>query len=299
MRREGVGATVLSHVRTAASGGQHHAVTADQAFRLALGSVVLLALTAVVLTSAGVRLGRAPYLAVLRGALQLAVVGVVLRGVLSVPPTGAAVLAVMLATASWTATSRIHGFERVGRSVVLAIIAGAATALTVTFAVGVLPFQGRYVIALGGIVIGNAMTGATLAGRQLRAGLIARRDEVEAWLSVGATPRQAVLDIARQAAGEALVPALDQTRTTGLVTLPGAFIGALLGGANPTQAARFQLVVLVTIIAAQSIVAVLIVRLLGAPQVLPEGDSPPRGAGGQRWRRRNAAGTQPRGAQRR
>jgi putative ABC transport system permease protein len=33
--------------------------------------------------------------------------------------------------------------------------------------------------------------------------------------------------------GEALVPALDQTRTTGLVTLPGAFVGALFGGPAP------------------------------------------------------------------
>ena len=29
---------------------------------------------------------------------------------------------------------------------------------------------------------------------------------------------------------EAIIPALDQTRTVGLVTLPGAYIGVLLGG---------------------------------------------------------------------
>jgi putative ABC transport system permease protein len=68
---------------------------------------------------------------------------------------------------------------------------------------------------------------------------------------------------------------MDQTRTTGLVTLPGAFIGALLGGANPTQAARFQLVVLAAILAAQAIVAVLVVTLLGAPTVLPADLEPP------------------------
>jgi hypothetical protein len=71
----------------------------------------------------------------------------------------------------------------------------------------------------------------------LLAGLRASRQEVEAWLSLGATPRQAGLDVARHAAGEALVPAIDQTRTTGLVSLPGAFVGALLGGASRFQAA--------------------------------------------------------------
>ena len=113
------------------------------------------------------------------------------------------------------------------------------------------------------------MTSATLAGRHLLAGLRARRTEVEGWLALGATPRQAVLDIARTAAGEALVPALDQTRTTGLVTLPGAFIGALLGGASPAEAARFQVVVLASLLCAQSVVAVLVVHLLGAPVRLP------------------------------
>ena len=32
------------------------------------------------------------------------------------------------------------------------------------------------------------------------------------------------------AAGQALIPALDQTRTVGLVTLPGAYVGVLLLG---------------------------------------------------------------------
>ncbi|MFI6743032.1 ABC transporter permease [Nonomuraea sp. NPDC050451] len=34
------------------------------------------------------------------------------------------------------------------------------------------------------------------------------------------------------------MPALDQTRTVGLVTLPNAFVGMLLGGASPAVAAR-------------------------------------------------------------
>jgi UDP-glucose/iron transport system permease protein len=79
-----------------------------------------------------------------------------------------------------------------------------------------------------------------------------------------------VADVARQAAKEALIPAIDQTRTTCLVTLPGAFIGALLGGASPANAARFQLIVLIALIAAEAIVAVLLVHLLGAPAHIPE-----------------------------
>jgi putative ABC transport system permease protein len=246
-------------------------VTTSQIVHLAIGVVALLLVTYGVLRAGGVRLGFAPLNAVLRGSVQLALVGLALRGVLQAPPTVAAALLVMLTTATWTAGGRLKVLPKARRTAVIACSSGAAVALVVVFALGVLPFQARYVVALGGIVIGNTMTGATLAGRHLIAGMRARRDEIEAWLSIGATPRQALRDIARTAAGEALIPALDQTRTTGLVTLPGAFIGALLGGANPTQAARFQLVVLVALIAAEAVVSVIVVYLLGAPEQIPAG----------------------------
>ncbi len=76
-------------------------------------------------------------------------------------------------------------------------------------------------------------------------------------------------DIARTSIFEALVPGLDQTRTVGLVTLPGAFVGALLGGASASTAARFQLAVLVGLLCAESITATLVAYRLGAPAVLP------------------------------
>lgn len=244
-------------------------MTSAQVVHLAVGVAALLGLTYAVIRAANLPLRFEPAIAVLRGAVQLAVVGLALRGVLSAPPTVAAALAVMLTTAVWTAGRRLSGLEGGQRAAAIACSLGGGIALTVVFALGVLPFQARYLVALGGIVIGNTMTGATLSGRLLLAGLRARREEVEAWLSLGASMRQAVRDVASAAAAEALVPTMDQTRTTGLVTLPGAFIGALLGGASPLQAARFQLVVLAAILAAQSIVAVTVVRLLGAPRTLP------------------------------
>ncbi len=54
--------------------------------------------------------------------------------------------------------------------------------------------------------------------------------------------------VSRPAAAEALVPGLDQTRTVGLVALPGAFVGTLLGGASPVQAGAVQVLVLVALL---------------------------------------------------
>jgi putative ABC transport system permease protein len=244
-------------------------ITTAELVRAVIGVVVLLAITYAVLRVATVRLGWAPLIAIVRGGAQLALVGLALRGVLTAPPTVAVALFVMLGAASWTAAGRLKALGNVGRTVTMCCFTGSAVSLVVVFALDVLPFSARYIVALAGIVIGNTMTGVTLAGRHLLAGMISRRDEIEGWLALGATSRQAVRDVARSAAGEALVPVLDQTRTTGLVTLPGAFIGALLGGADPTQAARFQLVVLAAILASQAVAATMTVHLLGAPDQLP------------------------------
>jgi putative ABC transport system permease protein len=94
-------------------------------------------------------------------------------------------------------------------------------------------------------------------------------DEVEGWLALGATPRQSTFELARHAVYSALIPTTDQTKTTGLVTLPGAFVGAIFGGVSPLEAGRFQIVVLAAIMAAGSITAVVVVNWIAPVQRRP------------------------------
>lgn len=237
--------------------------------RLSLALVLLVVLAAGVLTVVGVPVRRQVIVAVLRALVQLVLIGLVLGTVFRFPAATALVLGVMLATASRTAARRLGELEHAGPAVLLSCLAGGIPTLAVVFGTGALTWSARYLVALGGIVLGGTMTACTLAGRQLLLGLRARREEVEGWLALGATARQATADIARTSVGEALVPAVDQTRTVGLVTLPGAFVGALFGGASPLVAARFQLVVLVALLAAEALAASSVTWLLGAPRRLP------------------------------
>jgi putative ABC transport system permease protein len=94
-------------------------------------------------------------------------------------------------------------------------------------------------------------------------------DEVEGWLALGATPRQSTLELARQSVYSALIPSVDQTKTTGLVTLPGAFVGAIFGGVSPLAAGRFQIVVLAAIMAAGTITAVTLIAGLAPVRMKP------------------------------
>ena len=242
--------------------------------RLGVGLVVLIAVALAVLTIGRVGQRRAVLVASVRAAAQLTLVALALRGVFAAPAFVILVVAVMFSVAVWTASRRLKGFDGAGRAVALACGAGALVAIGLICGLPILDRSVRTLVAVSGIVIGGTMTAATLTGRRLLDGLRRRRDEVEGWLALGATRRQAVVTIARDAAAEALVPALDQTRTVGLVTLPGAFVGALLGGASAVGAARFQIVVLVGLLCAESITAVSLAWLLGAPATLPEIEAP-------------------------
>jgi putative ABC transport system permease protein len=237
--------------------------------RLGLALLLLLGLAAGVLTAARVPVRRQVAVAAVRAAVQLVGIGLVLGAVFRFPAATAVVLAVMLATAARTAAGRLRDLEHAGRAVLLSCLAGVLPVLAIVFGTGALALSARYVVALSGITLGGTMTACTISGRQLLAGLRTGRDEVEGWLALGATPRRAVADIARTAVAEALLPAIDQTRTVGLVTLPGAFVGALFGGASPLTAARFQLVVLIALLAAEALAASSLTRLLGAPRHLP------------------------------
>jgi putative ABC transport system permease protein len=118
------------------------------------------------------------------------------------------------------------------------------------------------------------MTATALAGRRALDELTSRRGEVEAALSLGFSDRDAALEICRPSASQALIPALDQTRTVGLVTLPGAFVGMLLGGATPVAAGAVQLFVLVALLAVETVAVVLTVELVARQRIAPPG--PPR-----------------------
>ncbi len=96
-----------------------------------------------------------------------------------------------------------------------------------------------------------------------------RHGEAEAALSRGLTPRGAIIEIGRPVAATALVPPVDQTRTVGLVTLPGEIVGVLLGGGSPLGAGAAQLLVLVGLLATEVLAVWVVTELVVSGRLLP------------------------------
>jgi putative ABC transport system permease protein len=234
-----------------------------------LGIALLAAVATAVLALYRVPRRWAPLLAILRGAAQLAVISVILAGVITDPLWVALALLVMFTVAASTATHRVGWSTQHATMMAVAMASGIVVTLVVVFTTGAIQFSARYALAIGGIVIGNSMSIATLAGRRFTEATIDHWEEVEGWLALGATPRQSTLELARGAVYSALIPSVDQTKTTGLVTLPGAFVGAIFGGVSPLEAGRFQVVVLAAIMAAGSLTAVIVTAWLAPVRVKP------------------------------
>ncbi|GAB2853522.1 ABC transporter permease [Actinocorallia aurea] len=219
---------------------------------------------AAVAALAGLGHGRAVVTAGIRAALQLGVVALLITQVATRLWATALFVLAMYAVAGWTAASRLGTQGKSRRRAwwaPLPMLGGTVPVLALLLGTGLVPPRGLAVIPVAGILLGGAMTVTALCGRRCRDELEIRRGEVEAALALGFTDRQAALEICRPAAATSLIPALDQTRTVGLVTLPGAFVGMLLGGASPAQAAVVQLVVLVGLLAVQSVAVALTTEL--------------------------------------
>lgn len=235
----------------ALAGGGFALVAAALAYRLRLGLA----------KEIGVAAGRA--------VVQLAVVGAAIALVFEVPALAFLFVAVMGVTAGMTAGGRLRGLAGARPRALAAIALPALAATGFLLAVGAFDATPRAAVPTAGILIGGAMAATTLAGRRLLDALAGEAGSIEARLCLGDDARAALAPSVRHAIRTGLIPVIDQTRSVGLVTLPGTFVGLVLGGASAEEAASTQLVVLLALLAVELGAAVLIAEFIQRAVILP------------------------------
>jgi putative ABC transport system permease protein len=229
-----------------------------------------LVVVAIGLSRAG-RLGLERDLAItaLRAAVQLAAVGAIITLVFDHAGLAAVFVAVMLATATFTSGRRLRGVPDAPWRAGAAIAAGAATGLVPLLASGAFSTTPRELIPVAGILIGGAMVATSVTGRRLVEQVVDDLAAIETRLALGVPVREALAGNVRRAAATGLIGILDQTKNVGLVTLPGTFVGLVLGGASPAEAARVQLTVLLALLAVEVMAALIVARLVVAGVTAP------------------------------
>ncbi len=104
-------------------------------------------------------------------------------------------------------------------------------------------YDPRYAIPILGMILGNTMTGVALGLHTLTNDAARNRAGIEAQLALGATRSQALRSTARGALRTALIPIINSMSATGLVALPGMMTGQILSGIDPIDAVKYQLLI--------------------------------------------------------
>jgi putative ABC transport system permease protein len=240
----------------------------DADWRLAVVLSVLVIVAASTSRLAGLEVERDHVTSAARAVLQLAVVAAVIVAVMESLWWSLAFVLLMFVVATATSHRRIRAPRDQLPWTAVAIAAGAAPVIALCIGSGVIPLNGAGVIPIAGIVIGGAMTANTLTGRRAFDELSAHHGSYEAALALGLPSPAAAHLVIQPTAREALTPGLDQTRTVGLVTLPGAFVGVLLGGGTALEAGAAQVLVLLGLLAAQAITTASLLRLIATGRVV-------------------------------
>jgi UDP-glucose/iron transport system permease protein len=184
-----------------------------------------------------------------RTVVQLLAIGYVLRGVFKVEAwwLNLLVLLVMVGAATFNAVRRQeHKTPGYAGIAAAALLTGPffVLAVVLVLVLQVSPwFKAQYLIPIGGMIIAYAMNALTLYKNRFDGEVRSRRREIEARLALGATARRAAEDVIRQSYRAALLPAVNFMMVVGLVQIPGMMGGQIIGGADPLDAALYQMLV--------------------------------------------------------
>jgi putative ABC transport system permease protein len=217
-----------------------------------IGALALVGLAMGVSRWQKVGLEQAMLVAVIRAFGQLIAIGYALDFIFSRqgPFWILLVVGVMVIIAGYTAGQR---GKRVPRSLMVAtgaISVGTVLTLGVLIGLNVFPFEPRFIIPIAGMVVGNSMTVTGLVMARLHDDLKLQKAQLEAALALGATQRQAASRQLRRALTTGMTPIVDNTKTVGLISLPGAMTGMILAGASPLEAVQLQIIVMYMLVGA-------------------------------------------------
>ena len=174
-------------------------------------------------------------------------------------------LSLMVLVATQTATARqkkkIKGlFGLMGFSIFLGTL--ITTFIVIFVVLKIDPwYRPVYLLPLAGMILGNSMNSAAIAGERFYSELQSRLQQVETLLILGYDFKFACAKAKREAVKAAMIPTLNSMMTVGLVALPGMMTGQILAGANPVIATKYQIIVMLMIASTVTVTSILFVNL--------------------------------------
>ena len=197
--------------------------------------------------------------------VQLGAVGFILKLVFAESSMAwtIAIALIMIAVAGYEVVSRqsspIAGLWSLGLGTSTLLLIGTFTTLFVVAGViGSEPWYApRTFLPILGMILGNALTGVSLALETLTQTVQSERGAIEARLALGHSRFQAFEQPLQRALRTALMPILNAMAVSGVVSLPGMMTGQILSGVDPVEAAKYQIMIMFAISGATAFAVVL------------------------------------------
>lgn len=210
---------------------------------------------------------RAIITATLRMSLQLALIGVFLKYLFAWnhPLLNLAWLGIMILVAVFTAVR--DSTLRTTKVLLPVFLSFSIATLGTMFFLNTLVlrleniFDARYLIVLGGMLLGNSLRGTIVGITGFYQALYKERKKFNYWLALGATRSEAIRPYLAANIQLALKPTIAAMATMGIVALPGMMTGVILGGANPETAIRYQIMIMIGILVSTIISVLLTIQL--------------------------------------
>ncbi|MCD4829673.1 MAG: ABC transporter permease [Candidatus Cloacimonetes bacterium] len=204
---------------------------------------------------------KATGVAFLRMVVQLAVIGLILSYIFrwDHPAITIGWLAFMVAAATYTVLERLELPWTFLLPVVLFPLLLASGSMLAIFAVLVVKpdtavgyplVNPRLLIPVFGMILGNSMNATAQALERLASDLKANWRRYYSDITMGARPREAAAPFIRNAMRASQMPRIMNMASVGIISLPGMMAGLIVQGADPTQAIKYQMMVMAGIFVA-------------------------------------------------
>lgn len=108
-------------------------------------------------------------------------------------------------------------------------------------------YEPQYAIPLLGMLLGNSMTAIGLGMDTLTRNAVQSKAKIEAQLALGKTAKQSMNFIRQQSLHSAMIPVINMLVAAGIISLPGMMTGQILAGADPMEAVKYQIMIMLLI----------------------------------------------------
>ncbi|MDD3382821.1 MAG: iron export ABC transporter permease subunit FetB [Bacilli bacterium] len=221
-----------------------------------------------IIKSRGISREKELIIASVRMTVQLVIVGFLLAYILD-NPNPFITFGVVLLMTSFAIFTVFRKFKKqitvpLKKTVALAIIFGSLPVLFyfLLVVIQVNPYYDpQYFIPITGMIVGNSMTGVSLAVNNLIKRFTINKTEIEEALILGATPKQASKEIVNDAFDAAIMPTLNSMLGMGIIFLPGMMTGQILSGVVPTLAILYQIAIMLGILGGVSLTTYIFLML--------------------------------------